>query len=63
MCMRNCSYCENAKKEKKCKKNRGGGGGPVGGGGGGWLVARLGVVGDVQYWGCKPKIEGIVKCT
>ena len=31
--------------------------------GGGWLVARLGVVGDVQYWGCKPRIEGIVKCT
>ena len=26
----------------------------------GWLVARLGVVGDVQ-WGCKPRIEGIVK--
>ena len=38
-------------------------GGPAGGGGGGWLVARLGVVGDVQYWGCKPRIEGIVECT
>ena len=35
-------------------------GGPIGGRGGGWLVARLGVVGDVQYWGCKPRIEGIV---
>ena len=34
-----------------------------GGAGGGWLVARLGVVGDVLYWGCKPRIEGIVKCT
>ena len=32
-------------------------------GGGGWLVARLGVVGDVGYGGCKPRIEGIVKCT
>ena len=48
------------KKEKKVQRNRGG---PVGVGGGGWLVARLGVVGDVQYWGCKPRIEGIVKCT
>ena len=38
-------------------------GDPVGAEGGGWLVARLGVVGDVQYWGCKPRIEGIVKCT
>ena len=36
----------------------------VGGSGrGDWLVARLGVVGDVQYWGCKPRIEGIVKCS
>ena len=32
-------------------------------GGGGWLVTRLGVVGDVQYWGWKPRIEGVVKCT
>ena len=27
------------------------------------MVASLGVVSDVQYWGCKPRIEGIVKCT
>ena len=33
------------------------------GGGGGWLVAMLGVVGDVGYGGCKLRIEGIVKCT
>ena len=32
-------------------------------GGGGWLVARLAVVGGVGYGGCKPRIEGIVKCT
>ena len=43
------------KKKKKFKKKIRGGGG--------WLVARLGVVGDVQYWGYKPRIEGIVKCT
>ena len=51
-------------KRKKCK-NRGGGGGGVrsGVGGGRWLVARLVVVGDVQYWECKPRIEGIFKCT
>ena len=36
------------------------GGGPVGVGGGG---GGLGAVGDVQYWGCKPRIAGIVKCT
>ena len=41
--------------KKKCAKKSGGGGG--------WLVARLGEVGDVQYWGCKPRIEGIIKCT
>ena len=35
---------------KKVQKNQGGGWG--------WLVARLGVMGDVQYWGCKPRIEG-----
>ena len=44
--------------KKKKKKNRGGGvyeevklyrGIRSGAGGGGWLVARLGVVGDVQY--------------
>ena len=40
----------------------GGRGGPVGEGGG-WLVAWLGIVGDVQYWGCNSRIEGIVKCT
>ena len=41
------------------------GGGVVrsGVGGGGWLVVRLGLVGDVQYWGCPQIIEGIVKCT
>ena len=35
----------------------------VGRGGGGWLVARLGVGGDVGYGGCEPRIEGIVQCT
>ena len=25
-------------------------------------VARLGVVGDVVYGGCQPRIEGIDKC-
>ena len=40
--MKNCSYCENAKKRiKKSGGGGGGGGNPVGGGGGGWLVARL----------------------
>ena len=34
-------------------------GGPDPVGGGGWLVARLGVVGDVGYGGCKPRMEGI----
>ena len=52
--MKNCQ-----KRKKEVQKM--GGGGPVGGGG--WLVARLGIVGDVQYWGCKPRIERIVKCT
>ena len=32
-------------------------------GGGGWLVAMLGVRGDVGYWGCEPRIEGNVQCT
>ena len=50
------------KKKKKVQNNQGWEG-PVVGGGGGWLVARLGVVGDVQYWGCKPRIKGIVQCT
>ena len=27
------------------------------------MVGSNGVVGDVQYWGCKPRKEGIVKCT
>ena len=49
----------------KCKKkSRGRGFGRGGGssrGWGGWLVAKFGLVGDVQYWGCKPRIEGIVK--
>ena len=38
-------------------------GGGVRSGGEGWLVARLGVVGDVGYGGCKLRIEGIVECT
>ena len=50
---------EKEKKGAKKKSGAGGGGGGVWSGGG-WLVARLGVVGDVQ-WGCKPRIEGIVK--
>ena len=25
--------------------------------------AMLGVGGDVGYWGCEPRIEGIVQCT
>ena len=37
-----------------------GGGGPRGGG---WLVAMLGVGGNVGYGGCEPRIEGIVQCT
>ena len=48
---------EELKLLRKCKKK-------VGGGGRGFqLVARLGVVGDVQYWVCKPRIEGSVICT
>ena len=41
--------------------------GQAGSGGGGGLsgrgegVARLGIVGNVEYRGCKPRIEGIVK--
>ena len=35
----------------------------VGRGGGGWLVAMLGVGGDVGYGGCEPRIEGSVQCT
>ena len=38
-------------------------GDPVGGGGRGLVGSKVGVVGYVQYWGCKPRIEGIVKCT
>ena len=41
----------------------GGRGVGVGQGGGGWLVAKLGVGGDVGYGGCGPRIEGIVQCT
>ena len=57
---------------KTAKKIGGGGSGPagdrglevgVGRGGGGWLVAILGVGGDVGYGGCEPRIEGIVQCT
>ena len=51
------------------------GGGGVGSGGGqvggsGWwgrvrvdVNAMLGVGVDVVYWGCEPRIEGIVQCT
>ena len=46
---------EELKLLRKCKKKVGGRGFQ--------LVARLGVVGDVQYWVCKPRIEGIVICT
>ena len=35
----------------------------VGRGGGDWLVAMLGVGGDVGCGGCEPRIEGIVQCT
>ena len=45
---------EELKLLRKCKKSWGEGF---------KLVARLGVVGDVQYWVCKPRIEGIVICT
>ena len=55
------------------KKNYGGGGGREGrgsgGGGSGWwwvrvdVNAMLGVGGDVGYWGCEPRIDGIVQCT
>ena len=41
----------------------GGGGGSGCRGGGGWLVAILGVGGDVGYGECEPRIEGIVQCT
>ena len=49
-------------KFQKKKKNSGGGGG----GGVEFRVdvnAMLGVGGDVGYWGCEPRIEGIVQCT
>ena len=54
---------------KFTQKNISGGGG--GGGGGVRLVwgvrvyvnAMLGVGGDEGYWGCEPRIEGIVQCT
>ena len=39
------------------KRRRGGGGACLLGGGG----SRVGVVGNVEYRGCKPRIEGIVK--
>ena len=32
-------------------------GGPV------WVIGGGGVVGEVGYGGCKPRIEGFVKCT
>ena len=35
----------------------------VGQGGGDWLVAMLGVGGNVGYAGCEPRIEGIIQCT
>ena len=51
-------------KMKELKKKVRGGGSDQGlgvCGGGGW-VARLEVVGEVVYWGCQPRIEGIDKC-
>ena len=45
------------KKEEKSAKKKW-----FGGGGVGWLIARLQVVCDVQYWGFKQRMEGIVKC-
>ena len=48
------------------KKKSGVGGAGVRSGVGSWSggggVARLGVVGDVVYEGCQPRIEGIDKC-
>ena len=45
------------------KKSRGEGSAGVRSGVGSWSgVARLGVVGDVGYRGCKPRIESIDKC-
>ena len=35
----------------------------MGVGRGGWLVVMLGLGGDVGYWECEPRIEGIVQCT
>ena len=35
----------------------------IGRGGGGWLVAMLGIGGDVGYGGCEQRIEGIVQGT
>ena len=68
--------CENAKKNwgdvykelievivKKKKKKKLGGGGLIRG----WQLvggmgSKVGVVGDVVFGGCQPKIEGIDKC-
>ena len=36
--------------------------GLVGGGGQGGCERNVGVGGDVGYWGCEPRIEGIVAC-
>ena len=48
------------KMPKKCKKS--GWGGLVGGTKG-LVGGKVGGSGWLQYWGCKPRIEGIVKCT
>ena len=48
------------KMQKKSGSSRGVGGWS---GGVGWLAARLGFSGWCEVWGCKPRIEGIVKCT
>ena len=60
-------------KNQKKKIGRGGGGSGGGGSGGdsGWWAGRvrvdlntmLGVVGDVGYGGCEPRVEGIVQGT
>ena len=47
----------------KILQKKSGGGGRGGGWLVGWLVAMLGVGGDVGYGGCEQRIEGIVQCT
>ena len=43
-------------------RGSGGGGSGLWGGQGG-CECNAGVGGDVGYWGCEPRIEGIVQCT